>query len=482
MRSFVPVLPLIALLGACTLGPDYAGPPQMSGAAAPPAGFVRAGPATSAEAPAAARWWTALGDPLLDRLEEQALAGNPGIAVAEARLRQARAQLRLDRANQRPSLGTSGTMVQAELPGLNIGESQAGGSGGEAGGDASSVSFYNVGLDASWEIDLFGGGRRTIEATRAGVGAAEANVADAQVRLSAEVAQAYVALRDRQQRLTLTREAAELQRQMLALTRQRFERGAASQLDVERLQGQVETSEAQAVPLQAEIDSHLNALAVLTGAAPGALDRMLAAPAAVPLPPAEVAIGDPAALLQRRPDIRAAERQLAAANAKIGVAEASRFPRLSFMGILGLGGTSPGDVVDLGNLAALAIPRLTWSFLDFGRGAARVEQAQGARDEAEATYRQVVLAALQDAEDSLSRFGHRRETVANAARQLATAERVAGLTGQRFAAGTATRIDALDAQGRQIEAQANLTAASAALTADFIAVHKALGLGWGDEG
>ncbi|MDB5697501.1 MAG: transporter [Alphaproteobacteria bacterium] len=467
-KSLAPLraLPLVALLGACTLGPNYAGPPPLSGTAAPPAAFVRTPDAANPAAPAAARWWSVLGDPLLDSLQQRALAGNPGIAAAEARLRQARAQLRLDRANQLPSVGAQGTIVQARLPGLGSASS------------SSALSFYNVGLDASWEPDLFGGQRRTAEASRAGLGAAEADVADAQVRLTAEVAQDYVALRDRQQRLALTREAAGLQRRMLELTRQRVAAGTASQLELERVGTLLETSEAQAVPIEAEIDAALDALAVLTGAAPGALDTALAAPAPVPLPPARLAVGDPAALLQRRPDVRAAERQLAARTARIGVAEAARFPRISFMGILGLGGSSPADLVDLGSLSALSIPRLTWSFLDFGRGTARVRQAEAARDEAEATYRQTVLAALQDAEDSLSRFAHRRDSVASAARQLAAAGRAAALTEQRFAQGTASRIDALEAERQQVVARSSLAAASAALTADFIAVHKALGLGW----
>jgi len=471
-RSFalpLPVLSLVALLGACTLGPDYSGPPTLTGAAAPPAGFVRAGADTTPAAPAAtsaSSWWSVLGDPLLDSLEQRALVGNPGIAVAEARLRQARAQLRLDDANRLPAIGAQGTIIEARLPGIGSSASN------------SSLHFFNVGLDASWEPDLFGGQRRTAEASRAGVGAAEASVADAQVRLTAEIAQTYVALRDRQQRLALTREAAGLQRRMHELTRQRVAAGTASQLELERVGTQLEASEAQALPIEAEIDAALNALATLTGAAPGALDASLASPAAVPLPPARLAVGDPASLLQRRPDVRAAERRLAAQSARIGVAEAARFPRISFMGILGLGGTSPADLVDLGSLSALAIPRLTWSFLDFGRGAARVAQARAARDEAEAGYRQAVLAALQDAEDALSRFAHRRDSVASAARQLAAAERAAALTEQRVAQGTVSRIDELEAERQQVVARSNLAAASAALTADFIAVHKALGLGW----
>ncbi|HWK35524.1 efflux transporter outer membrane subunit [Sphingomonas sp.] len=463
------LLPLVALAAACTVGPNYAGPPQATSAGAPPAGFVRAGDVARPDAPVAARWWTTLGDPTLDALEERALAGNPGVAVAAARVKQARGALRLERANQLPSVSASGLYAHAEIPGIDLGGS---------GSEISALNLYNVGFDASWEVDLFGGQRRTTEAARANLSAAEADAADTRVQLSAEVANAYVSLRDRQQRLALTRQAAELQERMLGLTRQREAAGTASALDVERLQGQVQTTRSQLVPLAAEIEAYLNALAVLVGEQPGAVDALLATPGAIPLPPASVAVGDPAALLQRRPDIRAAERRLAAQTARIGVAEAARFPRLSFMGIIGIGGTKPSALTDLGNISAIALPQLSWSFLDFGRNAARVGQAEGARDEAEAQYRRTVLAALQDAEDSLSRFGHRRESLAALARIKTSADRAATLMQQRQRAGTATLIDALDAERQRVLAEQNLTAATAGLTTDYIAIQKALGLGW----
>jgi len=298
------------------------------------------------------------------------------------------------------------------------------------------------------------------------------------VSLTAEVGQAYVNLRDRQQRIVLARQAAERQRAMLKLTEQREAAGTASALDVERLRGLVEQSDAAILPLTAERDAYLNALAVLAGEAPGALDALLGEVRAVPLPPAEVAVGDPAALLQRRPDVRAAERQLASATAKIGVAEAAKFPRLSFMGLIGIGGSKPGDLFDLGNISAIAAPQLSWNFLDFGRNAARVGQAEGARDEAAAQYRGAVLGALRDAEDSLSRYAARRLTVASAARSLATADRSARLMRQRFDAGTATLIDVLDAERQRVSAEQALSQATAAMTADYVALQKALGLGW----
>lgn len=485
MRKQLSLIPLL-LLGACTVGPNYAGPPKAIGSAAtPPAGFVRADNTLATTAPAVADWWTTLNDPMLDWLEERALASNPNVAVAQARLKQARSSLRLERANQAPNANASATYLHANLPELNLGGGEQGGAnGGASGGSANgsgggtNIDFFNLGFDASWEIDLFGGRRRTVEAARASAAAAEANVADAQVSLSADVAQAYIGLRDAQQRLILARDASRMQRDTLNLTLQRFNNGTASQLEVERLRNQVESTDAQILPLSSSVETYLNALAILIGEAPGTLDQRLAQAAPVPLPPAQVAIGDPTALLQRRPDIRAAERNLAAQTARIGVAEAAKFPRLNLMGIIGIGGTSLDALTDLDNLVTLGAPMLQWNVLNFGRANARVGQAEGARDEAEAQYRGAVLLALRDAEDSLSRFRARRNTVATLARAKASADRSAVLMQQRYRAGAATLIDTLDAERQRVSAQQSLSQAVAGLTNDYVALQKALGLGW----
>jgi NodT family efflux transporter outer membrane factor (OMF) lipoprotein len=473
-------LTLILLLAGCTVGPDYAGPPALPSDQPVPARFARAAAATAPIQPALGSWWTGLGDPILDQLETRALAANPNVAVAEARLRQARAGLRLEKANALPSGSASATYLHARIPGVDLGTEQSAASDGgqQSGGGASALDFYNVGFDASWEIDLFGGKRRGVEAARASADAAEADLADAQLSLTADVAQAYVSLRDRQHRLLLARQSAEMQRRMLALTRQRRDNGTASSLDVERLTAELESSDAEVPPLAGEIETYLNALAVLTGTAPGSLDTLLATAASIPLPPPTIAVGDPAGLLRQRPDIRAAERQIAAKTAQIGVAEAARFPKLTLLGIIGLGGTSVSDLTDLGNITAIGAPMLQWNILDFGRGGAKVDQAKGARDEAAARYQLAVLGALRDAEDALTRFGQRRATVAGLARSSAAADRAAALERQRYAAGTVTLIDTLDTERQQIAAANQLSIATAGLTTDFVSLQKALGLGW----
>lgn len=486
----LPLLPLL-LVGACTVGPNYAGPPAGASDAVRRGSFVRATDPALAATPGLARWWEGLGDPTLVRLVDDALANSPTIEQASARIREAEAQLRQQRTAQLPSVSANATYLRAELPGIDLGaggggqagggqDAGSGGGAGQAGGGGSSLAFYNLGLNASWELDLFGGGRRGTEQARATADARRADLGDAQVSLSAQVAQAYIQLRDVQARIRLNAATTELQRRQLALSRQREARGTASTLDLERLRTQLASTEAEAIPLGAQRDEALGQLAILTGRTPGALDETLATVVPVPLPPAAVAIGDPAALIARRPDIRAAERELAAGTAAIGVNKAKELPGIRFLGLLGLGGTSPGDVFDLGNLTALAAPSLSWSFLDFGRARAATRVSEAQRDRLDAAYRQTVLEALQEAETALSRFGNTRAQLGQLAQAEAAATRAATLNRQRLDAGTTSLIDQLDVERQRLQAATAVAQARAQLTQSFIAVNKALGLGWTD--
>jgi NodT family efflux transporter outer membrane factor (OMF) lipoprotein len=474
MRHALPLLAL-ALLGACTVGPDYKGPPAVASDAVTRGTFVRAADPALTNAPGLARWWETLADPTLNALVDDALAHSPTIDAAQANLRAAQEQYRQQRAARLPSVSASAVYLNARLPGTNLGGGQQGGGGGDT-----TLDFYNLGAMASWEPDLFGGGRRTLEQQRAVEGQRFAQLADAQVTLSAQVAQAYVALRDAQARARLNAQSSTLQRRQLALVEQRYAAGTASQLQVERLRNQLNSTDAQTIPLAAQIDEYKGQLAVLTGRAPGALDATLATAVAVPLPPAQVPIGDPAALIQHRPDIRAAERALAADNAKIGVATARKFPSLNLLGIIGLGGTGVSDVLDPSKLATVAAPMLNWSFLDFGRNRAAVRQAEAQRDVADAQYRQTVLEALQDAETSLSRFGNARQQLAQLLLAEQSATRAATLNAQRVDAGTSTLVDQLDIERQRLSATIGAEQGRAQLTNNYIAVQKSLGLGWTD--
>jgi len=487
MRTFFLSIGAIALLAGCAVGPDYRGPAALPPAAQPGPAFVRAPASTSAEEPILAQWWLALGDPVLNTLEARALAGNPGLEAAQARIEQARQNVRYERAQRLPTGAVQGTYIHADLPGLDLGSNGGGTSEGTTGAPApggssapadTTISFFNLGLNANWEIDVWGKQRRIAESANAQLGAAVGSAADAQVQLTAEVAQAYLNIRERQHRLASLERAREVRATQLDLAEQRFRRGTTAAFEVERARTQLNAGDTDIASVRAELESYLNALAALTGATPGAVDPLLVERAAIPLPPANVPVGNPASLIARRPDIRAAERNLAAATAQIGAVEAARLPTISFMGILGIGGPNVDDLLDLGNISTIAMPRIQWGALDFGRSLARLRQARSARDEAEASYRQAVLGALQDAETSLSRFGQQRRTVAALAQVAASAERSAKLMRQRYDAGAASLSDALDAERQALEAERNLFAATAALTGSFVAVQKSLGLGW----
>ena len=288
--GLLPVAAALALAG-CTVGPDYHGAPQAAPVAAQAASFNRAPPGTVSTAPVAAQWWLALDDAQLNALIDTALKNSPDLHAAEARVRESRAGLTAQERNELPKVQGSAAYLRTPTPDLSSlegGQSSSSGSSGP-------ISFYLAGFDASWEIDLFGGTRRAIEAASAEADASQADLADAHVQLAAEVAQAYVGLRDEQQRVSIAHESAELETRILTLTEQRRARGVASDLDVERIRSQVESTQASIIPLDAQVAESLDELAVLTGREPGALDAELSAQKALPTLPATVAVGDPGA-------------------------------------------------------------------------------------------------------------------------------------------------------------------------------------------
>jgi multidrug efflux system outer membrane protein len=476
------------ILAGCTVGPDYHGPPTVTPT---DKAFVRADAgAASAEQPA--HWWTALGDPQLNQLIDATLAANPGVDVARARVREARANLRLQTASGLPTTGATGAYLRTgNFSSLLSGGSNGGASGGSSGGAASGgssqssssggpLNLYVIGFDATWELDFFGGNRRAVEGASATLAASEAQVADAIVSLTAEVAESYVELCDARQRLSLTQQNLDIDARLVELMKVRRAGGAATDLDVVRITNQLDTTRATLPGIRAAISEQLNRLAALTAQAPGALDAQLANVGAVPAPPATTYIGDPAALLRHRPDIRIAERQLAQHTAAVGQNVAAQFPKVALLGSVDFAATHPQDLFNSGNFTYLAGPVLQWTPFDFGRLHDKVVQARAARDEAEANYRQTVLNALADAETSLARYGQQRDAVADLGLARASAEESYRLTEIRLRGGTAATTDVLDADTRRKQAQLSYQEGLAQLTQDYVALQKSLGLGWAD--
>lgn len=457
-----PRLSLAGLVGAvalagCAAGPDYA-PPVVEAAPA----FRRAGEADTV-APAA-RWWEGFGDHQLSALIERGLREAPTVAAAEARVRQARAGLAASRAGLLPAVNASALYLRGDLP-----EAALGGSSG-------AIDLFNVGFDAQWEADLWGGKRRGVERARAAAGEAAARLADAQVSLSAEIARTYVELRAREAGLALLGRRATAEARLIEIAGQRLAGGTATRQDLAIAREQAERTAIDEAAATAETAALRDALAVLTGTVPGTLDTL--AKGAVPLPPAQVSVGDPAALLARRPDVVAAERRLAAATAGIGVEQARRFPSVSLLGLIGIGGSSAGDLLDTSQISAIGLPRLSWSFLDFGRTAAAVRGAEAGRDAGLAEYRASVFAALQDAEAALARFGAARIGFVRAAQGAVQATERLRLDAMRAEAGTLPQSAALATRRQALDAELAETQARAGLALAYVALAKSLGLGW----
>lgn len=475
------LLALLAIYGSlagCVVGPNYAGPPAVADAAVREPRFVRNGGATLTEAPPPAKWWEQVGDPQLSALIEQALAASPSLASAEAKLRSARAQVLLKRSKYLPSGGAQAAYLRARIPTGSFGTT----TGSSSLPNPLALDLYSANLDASWEIDLFGATRRSVEAARASADSQQATFEDAQVALAANVGEAYAELRAAQDHVALTKRTIALRANSTALTEQRLAAGTAAQVDLDRQRGDLEQARAALPGEEASVEEQLDQLAILTGRAPGSLDASLGAPqngfVAQPLPPATVPVGTPAEWLRRRPDIREAERTLAARTATIGQNIAAYFPSVSILGLFGNSASYP-SALTTGVPISLVAPQLSWSFLDIPRTRANVASAAANRDQALADYENSVLQALLDANRSLERFGRDQQALRDYQSATESANNAARLTRERFAAGTASLIDSLDTERERRSAEDQLVSAKSDLMVAYVTLQKSLGLGWG---
>lgn len=484
-------LPLAAalssvLLGGCMLGPNYTKAPAVADAAMQAPALHRASGAQVVAAAPLNHWWEQLNDPQLTGLVTQALADSPNLRAAQARLRANRALARQRRAERLPKLNASAVYAYAEPPqtivdtlgGLQQGQPGQPGQGDQA-LDLEKTQIYSAGFDASWELDLFGRRRRAAEGALAQAQASEAELADAQVQLAAEVGQVYLNYRGLQARLAIADANLDKIRQSLQLVQQRRDQGAASDLQVEQIATQVQQQQAQRLPLEMQLQEALDQLALMVGREPGALDAQLRAPQPLPMLPSEVRVDDAGALIRRRPDVRKAERELAASSAQIGEALNGYFPQVTLLGGLSWVAGSPSDF-NSDALTTLAVPMLRWSIFDFGKTRAQVEQARAGNAGREAAYEGAVLAALQDANSALARFGSARKQLVVARQAEASATRSAGLMQQRRDAGATSSIDLLDVQRQQLSAQDAAAQAQVQLLVNYVALQKSLGLGWSE--
>jgi len=460
-----------ALLAGCTLGPDYKRP-----ASTLDAGFINAGASAVNAQPASAEiasFWRGFRDPALDALIERALAANGDVRIAQARLQEARANLGEADAGGRPGLGLTSDVTRSVRPITQQPNSSRSDRTG---------TVYDASFIANWELDLFGRFRRGSEAAAALVGAGEAGLIAAQTSVVADVARNYLELRGLQQRLQVTEASLVNQRDALRITGARLEAGRGTQLDAARATSLVASTEAALPALQTAIERGAFRIATLTGQSPRAVLTQLAVPAPLPGLPATdlgaLPLGTPEQWLQRRPDVIAAERQLAASTATIGVAKSERFPRLSLSGLLGLNAPVLGNLGKSETVTYSLGVGMTWTPFDGGAVRARIQASEARALQSLATYEQTVATAIEETEGAFSGFNRsaqRAERLDIAAR---SAQEAADLARRRFDAGVTDFLVVLDAEREVLTQRDQLVQAQVATATSLVAVYRALGGGW----
>jgi NodT family efflux transporter outer membrane factor (OMF) lipoprotein len=465
INRITPALGLMMLLlaGCATVGPDYV-PPEVPAPGLWSAQLEGGLSAECVDTQALAGWWSTLSDPTLTNLVERAIKGNLDLSQARNRVREARARRGISEADRFPTVDATGSVNWRR-------------SSEETGG-GTERELYAAGFDASWELDLFGGVRRSIEAAEADLEASEENLRDVLVTLVAEVALNYVEVRSFQTRLSTAEANRDAQEEIYELVRSRFEAGLTSQLDVEQAKANLESTRSQVPTLVIRLEQAKNRLAVLMGENPGSVHDALSSREPIPVTPLEIAVGVPADVLRRRPDVRRAERELAAQTARIGVATAELYPKFSLLGSIGLEALSLGELFSTGARTYGAGPRVTWAIFDAGRIRRNIEVQNALQETALLQYEAAILTALEDVENSLVAYAKeqvRREFLTEASQ---ASQRAVDLARSRYLSGLTDFQSVLDAQRSLLALKDQLAESEGQVTSNLIMLYKALGGGW----
>jgi NodT family efflux transporter outer membrane factor (OMF) lipoprotein len=463
----------VSVLTACAVGPDYRSPemalsPRFLGQE----GVEHREAQNKAELQA---WWAGFDDPVLTGFISRALEQNLDIAQAAARVAQSRASLRLADAALLPSGNVS---AQAAKVYQSV-ETPLGQILNATPDFDRSGSYYEANLGVSWEIDVFGGLRRGREAARAEYEASEAGAVATRLAVAAQTADVYVTIRGLQSRLAIARQQVETRRQLLSMVRLQYEKGIAAELQMNQAEGSLTQAEAQIPVLEAGLDSAMNALDVLLGVQPGTYRAELAAVTPVPVAPGLAAAGTPAEMIRRRPDLIVAERRLAAANARIGVAIAEYYPKFSLGGLLGSAtAIASGNLFTGAASQAQGVLGLRWRLFDFGRVDAQIAAARGQEAEALAAYRLAVLRATEDVESAFSALVKREAQVGILTRGESSLARARENSLAAYKGGVVSLIEVLDADGNLLQARDAKAQAQTETARAAIASFRALGGGW----
>jgi multidrug efflux system outer membrane protein len=460
------------LLNGCMVGPNFQ-PPQANVPAAWTGVSERqaAHPSMTTSQPAdLTRWWQKFHDPQLTALVEQAMDANLDLQLAAARLRQARAARGVVAGGLWPAVSGSATYQRTHRLGAT-----------DTGSGADDQNLFQIGLDAVWELDIFGGIRRNVESASANIQAAQAGIRDTLVSVAAEVALNYVQLRGFQQQIVIAQNNLKAQQHTAEITRQRFAAGFVSALDVANANAQVATTASQIPVLETSAQQAIYALSVLLARPPAALLQELSTAQPIPITPPEVPVGLPSALLRRRPDIHQAEAQIHAATAQIGVATADLFPKFSLTGSLTYQSNVLQNLFDGASRSSSFGPAVSWPIFQGGSIRSNIRVQEALRDQAFITYQKTVLTALQEAENALIAFDKEWEH-AKALNDAVVANRKAvDLSMQLYTQGQTDFLSVLDAQRSLYASEDALVQSTRNTATDLIAIYKALGGGWEDE-
>ena len=459
------VAALVMVAGCIKVGPDYQPPEQK----VPPSWRQAGDPSLPRDQVELVSWWEVFKDPQLTSLIKRANLGNLDLKSAISRVKQARAQLGVVTGGLYPSVNLNAEASRQQASKKSLSNPTGVGITGEA---------YELGGGATWEIDLFGRIQRSVEAAQADLQATQEDRADVMVSLYSQVAQTYLTMRTLQARIAATVENIQSQKGVLQLTQSRFKWGLATALDMSQAEMVLGSSQAELPPLRSSLVQSYNTLSLLLGLPPNSLRAELKQFKPLPRPTARVTVGVPADLLRQRPDIRRAERQLAAATARIGVATADLYPRFSLFGNLGTIATNPGDLFGAGSLAYSFGPTFSWNIFAGGSIRSQIKVQDALTEQALLTYESTVLAALKEVEDALEAFKQEKQRTKALRATVTSSRRALELAIRLYKEGLQNFQPVLDAQRTLFDYDNQLASSRGQAAIDLVIIYQALGGGW----
>lgn len=460
LAVFLTVAAVSGLMGCAAVGPNYK-PAEIAVDEAWHSelakGLTRQGNPSDT-----ARWWDNFNDPVLSELMAKATENNLDLKEAKARIREARAQRGVTRAEGLPALDGTGSAAR---------------SGGSQEGQGTATN-YTAGFDASWELDVFGGVRRSVEASEANLQMTVADLGDVMVSLLAETALNYMDVRTFQQRLTVAQAGLKSRQETLDLLRSQYDAGLIAELDVVQARTSLESARSKVPALQTGLDAALNRIAVLLGQRPGEFHAMLGSPSPIPVPSTDLAVGVPADTLRNRPDIRMAEQEVALRTAQTGVAVADLYPKFTLLGTIGLESLSAKDFLTAPTRTWSLGPSISWKIFDAGAVRQQIEVRSALQEQALIQYQSSILSALEEVENALFAYARELELQETLTAGADAARQALKLAQDQYSSGLGDFSDVLEAQRSLLSFEDELAGSAGTLASDLVRLYKALGGGW----